>query len=411
MEIFLSRQPIFSHDERIVGYGVAHRLNSDEPAAHAAAHAAAYDVAENVLVDALLGAGIHRIGEGRPIFLKASRDLFASQITTLVAPGDIVFEIDAEAPVDEEIIATLRALTTAGHKFALDNFCADAPGALLLAFAQVVKIDVTALGRAETARAVAATVTDRHALLAVNARDRAARDHCVALGFRYFQGYRFTRPETVVKRDLDVNHVAIFRILRDLLDQRISDREIEVAFERDVTLTFRLLKIVNSAAMSGGGVWSVGHAMRLLGRTALHRWLSLCLLASSEGEGVEAELARTALVRASMCEALATECRIKRAAPSLFLVGLFSMLDVMTGVPMEELVVQINPAADVRDALLYRDDFFGAALALVEAWEAADWAAVMVRAAELGVDPKVLPGLYVDALDWAKQQVQQERAA
>jgi EAL and modified HD-GYP domain-containing signal transduction protein len=407
MEIFLSRQPIFSHDERIVGYGVAHRLNSAEPSVPSAA----YDVAENVLVDALLGAGLVRIGEGRPIFLKASRELLASQVTKLVAPGDIVFEIDAEAMVDEEIVSTLRALHAAGHKFALDNFCADAPGALVLGFAHVVKIDVTALGRAETARAVAATQAKKHALLAVNARDRAERDRCMALGFRYFQGYRFTRPETVVKRDLDVNLVAIFRVLRDLLDQRISDREIEVAFERDVTLTFRLLKIVNSAAMAGGGVWSVGHAMRLLGRTALHRWLSLCLLASSEGDGVEAELARTALVRASMCEALATECGVKRAAPSLFLVGLFSMLDVMTGVPMEDLMMQINPAADVRDALLTRGDFFGAALALVEAWEAADWAGVMHRAAEVGVDPKVLPNLYVDALDWAKAHVQQELAA
>jgi EAL and modified HD-GYP domain-containing signal transduction protein len=112
-----------------------------------------------------------------------------------------------------------------------------------------------------------------------------------------------------------------------------------------------------------------------------------------------------------MCEALATECGVKRAAPSLFLVGLFSMLDVMTGVPMEDLMMQINPAADVRDALLTRGDFFGAALALVEAWEAADWAGVMHRAAEVGVDPKVLPNLYVDALDWAKAHVQQELAA
>ena len=407
MEIFLSRQPIFSHDERIVGYGVAHRLNGLD----AAGPSTAYDVAENVLVDALLGAGIARIGDGRPIFLKASRELLASQITSLVAPGDIVFELDAEAVVDDAIVARLRELHAAGHKFALDKFCADAPGALLLGFAHVVKIDVTVLGRAETARAVAATQARRHALLAVNARDRAERDRCTALGFRYFQGYRFTRPETVVKRDLDVNHIAIFRILRDLLDPRISDREIEAAFERDVTLTFRLLKIVNSAAIAGGGVWSVGHAIRLLGRAVVHRWLSLCLLASSEGDGVEAELTRTALVRASMCEALATACGVKRAAPSLFLVGLFSMLDVMSGVPMEDLMVQINPAADVRDALLARGDFFGAALALVEAGEAADWAAVMHRAAEVGVDPRILPALYVDALDWAKAQVQQERAA
>jgi EAL and modified HD-GYP domain-containing signal transduction protein len=112
-----------------------------------------------------------------------------------------------------------------------------------------------------------------------------------------------------------------------------------------------------------------------------------------------------------MCEALAAECGVKRAAPSLFLVGLFSMLDVMTGLPMPELIAQIGPAADVADALTERKEFFGAVLALVEAWEAADWPNVMVRAAEVGVDAHVLPRLYVSALEWAKQQSQKERAA
>ena len=172
-----------------------------------------------------------------------------------------------------------------------------------------------------------------------------------------------------------------------------------------------LLRIVNSAAVGGTEIWSIAHAIRLLGRVALYRWLSMCLLASHSGRGVTEELHRATLVRAHWCESLAAACGVPRAAPSLFLVGLFSLLDVITGVTMPDLLRQIQPASDVRAALLERRDWFGAALALVEAWEDGDWPEVLNRSAELGVAPTALPTLYREALDWADAQSAMAAAA
>ncbi|MBI3568591.1 MAG: HDOD domain-containing protein [Gemmatimonadetes bacterium] len=396
MELFFARQPIFDVAERVVGYELAHRAAGGE-----APESSAFDATVQVLVDAIMGAGLDRVGEGRPVFVKVSSDVIASETVRLLSPGTLVFELDADAPCDDALRHACAALRDAGHKLALAGFHADARARELVPFVHVVKIDAHAVRGGALQAAATAAAGGGRILIAERVNDRAERDRCVALGFRYFQGYRFTRPETVVRRDLDMNHLAIFRTMRDLLDHTVSDREVEAAFARDVSLSYRLLRIVNSAAVGGTEIWSIGHAVRLLGRVALYRWLSMCLLASSSGQGVTEELQRAALVRARWCELLAEAAGVPRAAPSLFLVGLFSLLDVITGVPIDELMRQIEPAADVREAILTRADWFGATLALVEAWENADWPEVLNRSYEVGIETEELPRLYRAALEWA----------
>ena len=406
MELFFARQPIFDVAENVVGYEVAHRSTGD-----AAETPSVFDAPVQVLVDAIMGAGLERVGEGRPVFVKVSAEVVESDTIRLLSPGTIVFELDAASSYGDGVAAACATLRAAGHKFALSNFFADAPASALLPHMHVVKVDVGAVRDAALLQTAAAATGNGRILIAEHANNRAERDRCIALGFRFFQGYRFTRPETVVRRDLDMNHVAIFRTMRDLLDTSVHDRDVEAAFARDVSLSYRLLRIVNSAAMGGTEIWSIGHAIRLLGRVSLYRWLSMCLLASSSGQGVTEELQRAALVRARWCELLAQAAGVPRAAPSLFLVGLFSLLDVITGVPIDELMTQIEPAPDVRDALLERKDWFGATLALVEAWEAADWPEVLNRSYEVGVDTSELPRLYYAALEWASAQSGEAQAA
>ena len=345
------------------------------------------------------------------MFVKVSRDVILSETIRLLSPGTIVFELDAAAPLDFDVSDACAALRVCGHKLALADFRVGSPGSVLLPHVHVVKINVAGMRENDLLRSAAAATGNGRVLIAEHVNDRAMRDRCIALGFRHFQGYRHTRPETVVRRDLDMNHIAIFRTMRDLLDASVNDRDIEAAFARDVSLSYRLLRIVNSAAMGGTEIWSIGHAIRLLGRVVLYRWLSMCLLASSNGQGVEEELQRSALVRARWCELLAQEAGVPRAAPSLFLVGLFSLLDVITGVPIDELMRQIEPAPDVREALLHRAEWFGSTLALVEAWEAADWTEVLNRSAEVGVEAATLPKTYMAALEWASAQTAEAHVA
>jgi c-di-GMP phosphodiesterase len=110
------------------------------------------------------------------------------------------------------------------------------------------------------------------------------------------------------------------------------------------------------------------------------------------------------LVRAHMCELLASASGVPRAGGSLFLVGMLSLLDQLLEAPMEQLVESMELAPDVRQALLGREDYYGAVLSLVEAFEEGSWDAVMGWATAVGVAHEALPKLYLDALAWAGEQ-------
>ena len=146
---------------------------------------------------------------------------------------------------------------------------------------------------------------------------------------------------------LPVQHVLTFRVLKLVRDQNTSDNDVESLLRRDVALSYKLLRMVNSAAFGGRGIWSIGHALRLLGREQVGRWLALLLVTDTGREGVRAELMHQALVRGRLCELLAEASGIPRAAGPLFLVGILSPLDQLLETPMESLVAQMELAPDV----------------------------------------------------------------
>src|SRR6185503_17394021 len=110
--------------------------------------------------------------------------------------------------------------------------------------------------------------------LAERVETRTMRDECAALGFELFQGYFFARPETIGGRDIPLEQASIVRLLNLLRDPDRIDTDLEGVFKADLRLTYRLLRIVNSAGTGQSGVTSIGHAIRLLGRSMLHRWMA-----------------------------------------------------------------------------------------------------------------------------------------
>jgi EAL and modified HD-GYP domain-containing signal transduction protein len=241
-------------------------------------------------------------------------------------------------------------------------------------------------------------------MLAKHVRHRLERDHCTSLGFELFEGYSFAAPETLVRRDLPIEHVLTFRLLKMVRDPRAHDLEIEDVLRRDVALSYKLLRMVNSAAIGGRDIWSIGHALRLLGREQVARWLGLLLVTDTPRGGVRGELMHLALVRARMCELLADASGIPRARGSLFLVGMLSVLDQLLETPMEMLADSMELAPDVRSALLRREDFYGAVLGLVESYEQGWWDQVDSLAGSVGVSPIALAPMYLEALGWATEQ-------
>lgn len=402
MEILVARQPIFDRREQLYGYDLVLRRPG-------LTGAPGEPMPEQLVADTFLGIGIDQVAAGRRAFVTVDRDMIVSGAARILPADRVVLQLAGRLTHDAELLHACDQLVWSGYRFSIDS---DRPEELpedYLRLAEIVKIDVAATDP-KLLTDLAAWLRGYHVrMLATHVRHRMERDRCTAMGFELFEGYSFAAPETLMRRDLPVEHMLTFRLLKLVRDPRANDGEIEELLRRDVALSYKLLRMVNSAAVGGRDIWSIGHALRLLGREQVARWLGLLLVTDSAKDGVRAELMHLALVRARMCELLADASGVRRARGSLFLVGMLSVLDQLLETPMELLADSMELAPDVRGALLAREDFYGAVLGLVEAYEQGWWDQVDALAASVGVGPVTLAPMYLDALSWATSQ-QNERS-
>lgn len=397
MEILISRQPVFDVTEHLFAYElVLHGrpdavLDADDPAP------------EKLIADVFLGVGLERVADGRLALITVDRDILISGAVRLLPADKVVIQVGGTMLSDDAVVSACEGLVRDGFRLCLIGTSPEELPPRLLAVAHIIKVDVT---RIEPARLpdVARQLRAGHArLLALDVRNATDRDRCVKLGFELFEGYHFTGPERVKRRDIGIEHISTFRLLKMVRDPGADDREIEELLRRDVALSYKLLRMVNSAAVGGRDIWSIGHALRLLGREQIARWLALLLVTDGGREGVKAELMHLALVRARMCELLAVEAGVPRARGSLFLVGMISLLDRLLDTPMETLAKSMELAPDLQAALLHRADFYGQILRLVEAYEVGSWNEVDELAPSLDVAPVALTTTYLEALAWATE--------
>lgn len=404
MNIFVARQPIFDDRDRVAGYELLYRKSGESTRAEGVS---VHQMSSEVLIHAMLDIGMDRLTGGAPAFLNFSREQLVGGVYQLLDPASCVIELLESIAGDVDAAAACERLRTAGYRLALDDFSTGENQFPLLPFAEIVKIDVLDRPLAEVAEQVAELAPFGKRLLAERVENLAVHSDCKKLGFTLFQGYYYSWPETLSNTDIPVGQINVIRLLNLLKDPSAADRKVVDTFQTDLALSYKLLRIVNSAAFGGRGIESIQHAMLLIGRDALYRWLSLLLVSSlATQRGTDGELVHAAIFRARMCEMLAGAAGRSSAADSHFLVGLFSRLDVLLKVPMAAILARVDLATDVRLALLERTGPYSTALKLVEAYEDVRWDTVCELAAELGVAADAIPPIYVEALTWAKDRLQ-----
>lgn len=407
-DIFVARQPIFDARQKIVAYELLYRADGE-------ASAAGSDVNDetmtsSVLVNGVLGMGLGKLTEGQTAFINLSEAMLFDGTAELLDPQAVVIELLETIQPTPKVIAQCAKLTGAGYKLALDDFEFDESYGPLLEIAAYVKVDIMATPEG-LAEAVDQIRPYRVKLLAEKVEDQEMHDLCVEYGFELFQGFHYFKPETVSTRDSSAQSVSIIRLMNMLKDATATDRALEDGFRSDPGLTYKLLRIVNSAALGGRGVDSIPHALRLLGRDPLYRWLCLMLVSMGKrGGDVRIEIVKATLQRARMCEMLGNNMRssLRREIPSpgaLFLAGLFAQIDQLVGAPLEEILQDIHVTSEVRAALLDREGHAGSILRSAEAYAEADWEGAEKQIADMGGDPDMLPGVYLDAVTWAGERV------
>jgi c-di-GMP phosphodiesterase len=400
--VYVARQPIFELNRGLYGYELLYRRDG------AISYADGEDsvMSAEVIASALLGFGLRGVSNGTLSFINFSRAQLETESWTLFEPGSVVIELLENVEPTAETIAACRKLVHSGYRLALDDYVYSEATRPLLELASIVKVDVLNRPEAELHEVALQLKPTGVRLLAERVETAAVRDACAAMGFELFQGYLFSKPETLSKSDVSAGQLATMRLLNLLQDPNTSDTALDTAFQSDIALSYKLLRIVNAASVGGRGITSIPHAVRLVGRDTLHRWLAIILVGSLGRKGdVTHELALTAITRARMCELLIANGKGPRAGGSAFIVGLLSLLDVVLEVPMDKILSHIELSDEVSGALLKRGGPLGTPLQLVEAYEKAEWDAARGFANESDVPDELLGNLYIDALHWAAQQV------
>ncbi len=404
-QVFVARQPIFDATNHVHGYELLYRGSATaDTAGEGSDGSLAEAMAPGVVVDVLLGMGLGDLTGGRPAYLNVTRPMIVDGAVELFDPKQVVVEVLEDVRPDEETIPALERIAGLGYRIALDDFVVHPDSEPFLLLASVVKVDLLQHTPDQLEALVDRVRPYGAALLAEKVEDEAAHQAALDLGFEYFQGYHFSRPQTLARRDLTVEQMNVMRLLNLVNDPETSDPEVERVFRGDVSLSYKLLRMVNSAAMGGRGIVSIGHALRLLGRQSLHRWLAL-MLASGASHGPRGELAQSALLRAGMCERIALGSGHSGAAPALYMTGLFSRLDALLGAPMADLLDRIDLRPEVYQALTARRGPLAPVLALVEAYEGGHWLEVPGLVKSAHATSLDLREVYLDALFEADRHI------
>jgi c-di-GMP phosphodiesterase len=400
VDLYIARQPIYDDRGGVVAYELLYRRGAQSRGADGDS---AWEMSLEVIVKTFLEIGLERLTLGKLAFLNFDRGMLLGGYYDLLDPRMVVIELLESIEADAEVVAACERLTGLGYRLALDDYVADAAHEPLVRFAEIIKLDVMNVPPGRIAEQAAPLRERGLRLLAERVETEEVHAHCRSLGFELFQGYHFSRPEVVERKGMAAEQTAILRLMNLLRDERVPDQEVEEAFRRDPSLSFKLLRMVNAAAQGGRGIESILHAIRLLGRVVLERWLALLLVSSlATRGGADAERVRAAVQRARLCELIGST-HGRGVAGQLFLTGLFSTMDSLLHLPMAEVVCQVHLTPAVRDALLQREGPLAPVLDMVEAYEEGNWDGVTGLAPAAGVAAPTLPELYLDSLEWAQE--------
>jgi EAL and modified HD-GYP domain-containing signal transduction protein len=365
---FVGRQPIYDRQLRVMGYELLFRAH--EQAAEAGQlqpEQATAPVLLNVFVDI----GLETVVGPGKAFINFSRDLLLSDYPRVLPPGQVVIEVLESVSVDDELQTAIRSLRQAGYQIALDDFTGQAHLRPLIRLAHIVKVDLPGCNGGDLAQRVATLRQANLKLLAEKVETQGEFRRCMELGFDYFQGYVLRRPEVVQGRRAPTMRSSVVQLMERLCDPDVELHQLERLIQNDVSLSYKLLRLANSSLLPAHNtVASVRQALQLVGLKTITAWTGLFLLSGLSDKPYD--VLEAALLRANMCQLLAAPVAPDLAS-TFFLVGLFSVLDVLLDRPMEELVRSLSLTPQVQQALVAREGPFGETLQIVIDYEQGRW--------------------------------------
>lgn len=394
--IFVGRQPIYNRKMQVVAYELLYRAGNGNFADISDGDRATTEV----IINSVLDIGLDSIVGKRTAFFNLTGSFIRGDHPLPLDNGQVVLEVLEDIEPDEHVIRGMQELARRNYIIALDDFVYSDKFIPLLEIAHIVKLEVMNQPREVLQQRIDQLRPHKVKLLAEKVETHDEYELCKDLGFDYFQGYFFCKPHIIQGHSLPANRLVVLNLLAKLQDPEVDLEELEQLIVQDVSLTYRLLRYINSAAFAlGKEVESVHRALVLIGINTIRNWVSLLLMTRIDDK--PKELMRTALIRARMCELLSELHGHRDERDQYFTCGLFSVLDALMDRPMEELLSELPLSDAVKQALLENRGDAGAVLNEVLDYEKGAWQALT----ETGIPASDYRNAYLQSVMWADESM------
>ena len=397
MDVFLARQPIFDRDMNVYAYELLFRRGGGQNFYDAGDQEQASTA---VLTNGFFSMDILQVASGKRVFVNFTQELLLSGLAHLLPKELLTVEILETVEPVPAVVQACKKLAAAGYSLALDDFVFAKKFLPLIELADIIKVDFMNSTRQQRARLFGGQVPASIKMLAEKVETQAMFDEAVALGCVYFQGYFFSKPVILSGKNISHSQMARLQLLQEIKKSELEWANLEEIFRREVGLSYKLLKYINSPVFGlRGEVASISHAMKLLGQQEMVKWLTLMVFRAL-GEKNPDEIMATAVIRARFGELLAQQIALPVAPATIFLTGLFSLLDVFLGLSMRDIAREIQIDAKVRAVLTGEAGPATDLHRLLLAYEKGDWLTVIALADLFGLQGSDVAQAYSESLVW-----------
>jgi c-di-GMP-related signal transduction protein len=397
MDVFVARQPIFKRDKKIFGYELLFRDGSSSFFTGEDGNSAT----STVLSDSFFSIGIETITGKNLAFINFTRDLLLKQVPHLFSKENLAVEILEDTIPEEDVIKACQKLSQKGYTIALDDFFYKSGMKPLIAVADIIKFDFRSSLIEKIKIDIERFSRYNIKFLAEKVETNEEFQTALDIGCEYFQGYFFSKPETIKGKDISSAQMNLLGIMAEANRRNFQFDKVEIIISKDLAISYKLLRYINSAYYRNAtSVSSIKQAMLLLGEKGIRSFLSIIAM-TKLGKNKPDELIRSSIIRAKFCEFLGGRSGTGMDSSELFTLGLFSSIDAILDDTMKNLMGRLPLSDDLKDALIHKEGKLNNYLQLTVSYERGDWESVSKFSDDIRVDDKDLPQYFVKAINWA----------
>lgn len=395
---YVARQPILNRNKNTLGYELLFRDGERNAyPAHIESNRATY----RLIVENFLSVGLNPSIPSSRCFVNFPYQSLIRRLPLSLPKDKVVVEILETCTPNDELLEAVKELYQAGYMIALDDFTSTPEWERFLRYTHIVKLDIMQMGLDEACDLVRAHQGKKFSFLAERVETEQEFQQAKEAGFKFFQGYFFSKPEIIKTKYISPEQVIAMELFQEVCKPDVDFQRVESIVAKDIALSYKLLRLVNTMSPRlEVTISSFRQALVYLGQDKLKMFVSLAV-ASYVSDKKPKELYGLSLQRAQFCQRMSRYQAFEGHQEQAFMIGLFSLLDALLDLSLENLVEQLPLCKSIKVALLRREGPYGTLLALEESFEHADWQQIDEHCANLGLNVEQVKTELTEARRWS----------